>query len=258
MLNQPYEVVATLLDKMVETNKEAQKKYEWNKLVAQVDVLSKRVMGLEEQAREKEKNFSLRERKQRKRHEGVQSDDTSSLIQQKLDEHDKKLNDMKENIDMLNEVTTLNSMIIQLQDAQITHLMMDHYPPFAEDSPNYTMGDFEDEEYQSGAEWRATDPVGESSKTPVINAISSFDSIHPLSLDSVKLGELRKVLVIRPPDRRPRWSPPFEQSTAAEKFCKTPRSKNLFGEAPNHSEVKVLSPNGNELDKLQANAQKGR
>uniref|UniRef100_M1E0K4 Uncharacterized protein n=1 Tax=Solanum tuberosum TaxID=4113 RepID=M1E0K4_SOLTU len=146
MLNQPYEVVATLLDKMVETNKTAQNKYEWNKLVAQVEVLSKRMMGLEEQAREKEKNFSLRECKQRKRHEDVQSDDTSSLIQQNLDEHDKNLNEMKENINMLNEVTTSNSMTIQLQDAQITHLMTIHYPPFAEDSPNNTMGDSEDEE----------------------------------------------------------------------------------------------------------------
>ena len=40
MLNQPYNVVATLLDKMVETNKEAQTKYELDKLVAQVDVLN--------------------------------------------------------------------------------------------------------------------------------------------------------------------------------------------------------------------------
>lgn len=29
MLNQPYKVIATLLDYMVETNKEAQKKYGW-------------------------------------------------------------------------------------------------------------------------------------------------------------------------------------------------------------------------------------
>ena len=53
MLNQPYNVVVTLLDKMVKTNKESKKKYEWDKLVVQVDVLSKRMMGLEEQAREK-------------------------------------------------------------------------------------------------------------------------------------------------------------------------------------------------------------
>uniref|UniRef100_M1DT49 Uncharacterized protein n=1 Tax=Solanum tuberosum TaxID=4113 RepID=M1DT49_SOLTU len=146
MLNQPYEVVTTLFDNMVEASKETQKKYEWNKLVGQVDVLSKRVIGLEEQARKMEKDIPFRECKQGKRHEGVQSDVTSSLIQQNLDEHDKKLNDIKENIDMLNEVTTSNSMTIQLQDAQITHLMTGHYPPFAEESPNYTMGDSEDEE----------------------------------------------------------------------------------------------------------------
>uniref|UniRef100_M1DWM4 Uncharacterized protein n=1 Tax=Solanum tuberosum TaxID=4113 RepID=M1DWM4_SOLTU len=101
MLNQPYEVVTKLLDNMVEAGKETQKKYEWGKLVAQVDVLSKR---------------------------------------QKLEEQDKKLNDMKDNIIMLNETTTANSMTIQLQDTQINHLMTGQYPPFAEDSPNYTMG----------------------------------------------------------------------------------------------------------------------
>lgn len=63
-------------------------------------------MGLEEQAREKYKNFCLREHKHSKCHESVKSDDTPSLLQHKLDEHDKKLNDMKENTDMLNEVTT--------------------------------------------------------------------------------------------------------------------------------------------------------
>ena len=38
-------------------------------------------------------------------------------------------------------------MTIQLQDAQITYLMMGRYTPFTEDSPNYTMADSEDEEY---------------------------------------------------------------------------------------------------------------
>uniref|UniRef100_M1DJQ4 Uncharacterized protein n=1 Tax=Solanum tuberosum TaxID=4113 RepID=M1DJQ4_SOLTU len=59
MLHQPYEVVANLFDGMVETNKEAQKKHEWDALVAQVDILSKRVMELEAQATEKDKHFSL-------------------------------------------------------------------------------------------------------------------------------------------------------------------------------------------------------
>lgn len=35
-------------------------------------------------------------------------------------------------------------MIIMFQDAQTTHFMTSCYPPFAEDSPNYTIDDSED------------------------------------------------------------------------------------------------------------------
>uniref|UniRef100_M1DCL9 Uncharacterized protein n=1 Tax=Solanum tuberosum TaxID=4113 RepID=M1DCL9_SOLTU len=65
---------------------------------------------------------------------------------------------MNDNIEMLNETSTSNSMTIQLQDAQITHLMTGRYPPFAEDSPNYTMADSEDEEYVLSPEGK--DQVG--------------------------------------------------------------------------------------------------
>uniref|UniRef100_M1DL37 Uncharacterized protein n=1 Tax=Solanum tuberosum TaxID=4113 RepID=M1DL37_SOLTU len=146
MLHQPYEIVAILSDGMVETNKEAQKKHEWDALVGQVDILSKQVMGLEAQAMEKEKNFFLRKCRHGKKHEGVQIDNALSLIQQKLEEQDKKLHEMKDNVEMVNETSTSNSMTIQLHDAQITHLMTGRYPPFTEDTPNYTMVDSEDEE----------------------------------------------------------------------------------------------------------------
>jgi len=53
---------------------------------------------------------------------GEQKNDALSIILQKLEEQDKKLNDMKDNIEMLNEMTTANSMTIQLQDVQISHL----------------------------------------------------------------------------------------------------------------------------------------
>uniref|UniRef100_M1DD50 Uncharacterized protein n=1 Tax=Solanum tuberosum TaxID=4113 RepID=M1DD50_SOLTU len=99
-----------------------------------------------------------------------------------------------------------------------------------------------------GAKWRAADPIGESPKTPIISVISMFDSRHSLSLESVKLGELRKVLAIHLPDWRPLWLPPFEHPQLLRSFI-------VFGEVPNHSEVKALSPNMKELDKLQANAQ---
>uniref|UniRef100_M1DV66 Retrotransposon gag protein n=1 Tax=Solanum tuberosum TaxID=4113 RepID=M1DV66_SOLTU len=145
-LHQLYEVIAKIFDGMAETNKDAKTKQEWDTLVTQMDVLSKRVIELEVQAMEKEKHFLFRERKHGKKHGGVQNNEAISLIQQQLEEQDKKLNEMKDNIKMLNETSTANSMTIQLQDAQITHLMTGRYPLFAEDSPNYTMADSEDKE----------------------------------------------------------------------------------------------------------------
>uniref|UniRef100_M1DJ56 Uncharacterized protein n=1 Tax=Solanum tuberosum TaxID=4113 RepID=M1DJ56_SOLTU len=103
-------------------------------------------MELEVQATEKEKYFLLRECKHGKKNGVVQNDEAIALIQQQLEKQDKKFNQMKDNIEMLNETSTSNSMSIQLQDAQITHLMTGRYPPFAEESPNYTMADSEDEE----------------------------------------------------------------------------------------------------------------
>uniref|UniRef100_M1DZ92 Uncharacterized protein n=1 Tax=Solanum tuberosum TaxID=4113 RepID=M1DZ92_SOLTU len=146
MLHQPYEVVAKLLDGMIETNKETNKKQEWDALLTQLDFLSKRVLELETQALKRDKHFSLRECTKGKKKEGIQNDEVLSPIQQKIKEQDKMLNEIKENIKMLNHTTTTNSMTIQLQDAQIGHLISACYPPFAADSPSYTMGNSKNED----------------------------------------------------------------------------------------------------------------
>ena len=75
-------------------------------MVTKLDALSNRVMALEAQAMEKEKNFFLRECRHGKKHEDVQMDDALSLIQHKLEEQHKKLKEMKDNIEMLNETST--------------------------------------------------------------------------------------------------------------------------------------------------------
>ena len=77
-LNQPYKFIAALLGNMVETNKGSQNKYD--KLVAQVYVLSKWVMELEEEANERKNDFSLEE-KQGKKNGGLQSDNFFVNIQ---------------------------------------------------------------------------------------------------------------------------------------------------------------------------------
>uniref|UniRef100_M1DU95 Uncharacterized protein n=1 Tax=Solanum tuberosum TaxID=4113 RepID=M1DU95_SOLTU len=133
MLYQPYEVVAKLLDFIVEASKEDKMKQEWDTLVTHLDALSNRATELEVQSVGKEKNFSLRECSHGKKQGSVQDDETFSLIQQKIEAREKMLNEMKENIEMLNKASTTHSVTIQLQDAQIVHLILGHYPPFTED-----------------------------------------------------------------------------------------------------------------------------
>ena len=101
-------------------------------------------MGLVAQAMEKEKNFFLRESKHGKNHGGVVNEDSLSVIQQNLDEQEKKMNELKHDIEMVNEMSTSKSMTMQLQDSRITHLMIGCYPLFTKDSPNYNMDDSKD------------------------------------------------------------------------------------------------------------------
>ena len=55
------------------------------------------------------------------------------------------MNELKDDIKMVNEMSTSKSMTMQLQDSQITHLMIGFYQLFTKDSPNYTMVDSKDE-----------------------------------------------------------------------------------------------------------------
>lgn len=98
--------------------------------------------------------------------------------------------------------------------------------------------------------------VGESLKKSVIYPILPLDSRYLQKVESVKIGKLEKVMANRQPDWRPRWLPPFEHPNFFEIFCKTQRSKSLFCDTPNDSDVNMLSPNGNKLYKSQASAQK--
>uniref|UniRef100_M1DIG0 Uncharacterized protein n=1 Tax=Solanum tuberosum TaxID=4113 RepID=M1DIG0_SOLTU len=146
MLYQHYKVVEKLLDGMVATSKKAKKKQEWEALITQLDDLSNQIRELEVQTMGKEKYLSLRECSHGKKQGGVQGDEALPLIPKKMKAQEEMSNEMKENIAMLNEASTSHSMTIQMQDAQIGHLISGHYPLFAEDLPNYNMGESKDEE----------------------------------------------------------------------------------------------------------------
>ncbi|KAH0784190.1 hypothetical protein KY290_003788 [Solanum tuberosum] len=93
---------------MVEANKEAKKKQEWDALVTQLNALSTRVTELEGQAMGKEKHSSLRECKHGKKQRGIQDDEALSLIQQKIEAHEKMLNSMNINLSEPQTIESLN------------------------------------------------------------------------------------------------------------------------------------------------------
>uniref|UniRef100_M1DGV2 Uncharacterized protein n=1 Tax=Solanum tuberosum TaxID=4113 RepID=M1DGV2_SOLTU len=115
-------------------------------MLTQMNFLTKKVTKLEEQSTKKDKHFPLHKYENGKKQESRQNEEVLSLIQHKIEEQDKVLKEIKENIEMLNQTTTSNSIINQLQDAQINQLIRRFFLQSNKESPNDTMADSEEED----------------------------------------------------------------------------------------------------------------
>jgi len=68
------------------------------------------------------------ERKKPKDHEGGQVEEILSLILHKVEEHDKVLKEIKENVSMINQMTASHFVSIKLLETQMGHMLSRLYP----------------------------------------------------------------------------------------------------------------------------------
>uniref|UniRef100_M1D8Z8 Integrase core domain containing protein n=1 Tax=Solanum tuberosum TaxID=4113 RepID=M1D8Z8_SOLTU len=92
-------------------------------LFEQLDDLAQMVNGLEVLPKGKDKYIPPHERRKMKKKEGEKIEKVLLLILHKVDKHDKVLEEIRENVMMLNQMTTSHSSLIQLLGSQMDQLM---------------------------------------------------------------------------------------------------------------------------------------
>ena len=119
----PYETAAKFLDLAAKTNKDGEKDQQLTILLGQMNSLTQKIEELELISKGKSKSPSSTDQGRCMDIENRRINDKLLTILQKLNEQDKVLEEIRENVEMLNQITISHSMIIQLQDAQIGQML---------------------------------------------------------------------------------------------------------------------------------------
>uniref|UniRef100_M1DH77 Integrase core domain containing protein n=1 Tax=Solanum tuberosum TaxID=4113 RepID=M1DH77_SOLTU len=120
---QPYVIVAHLLDHMAETNQEVEKDFMLAALMNLMDEMAKKIVEIEVQCKRKDKYIPLHERKRPKNNEGKRVKGMLSIILHKVNEHDMVLEEMNENIKIMKQMIGSHSRLIQLLENLTGHVM---------------------------------------------------------------------------------------------------------------------------------------
>uniref|UniRef100_M1DBE8 Integrase core domain containing protein n=1 Tax=Solanum tuberosum TaxID=4113 RepID=M1DBE8_SOLTU len=179
---------------MAETNQEIETDFMLAALINQLDDLVKMMMEIEVQCKRKDRYISPHERRRPKDDEGKRVEGMLLIILQKVNDHDRLLEEMKENIKVLSQMIGSHSRSIQLIENLMGHVWPHLHPKNKRGrlvilwpTPKMRLAN-------KSSSRRTTEEVGD----PDPDCCWTQESF---TLESVKLGEAREFLANHPPGR---------------------------------------------------------
>uniref|UniRef100_M1DZ39 Retrotransposon gag protein n=1 Tax=Solanum tuberosum TaxID=4113 RepID=M1DZ39_SOLTU len=203
----PYETAVKFLDLVAKTNKDGEKDQQLTIWLGQMNSLTQKVEELEVMSKSKSKYLSSTEQGRCMDIENRRINDTLLTILQKLNKHDKVLEEIRENVEMLNQRSGSHFRSIQLIETLLNLALPQLHPYEQAGSPSYTrlkLGKCLKRcmKASNRFSWRVVDKFSE---------LKYFCDLTEgiLRWDSVKLSGLERVLAHRQPCWRFRQRPPL-------------------------------------------------
>uniref|UniRef100_M1DB86 Uncharacterized protein n=1 Tax=Solanum tuberosum TaxID=4113 RepID=M1DB86_SOLTU len=124
---------------MSEKNQEADKDFMLATLVTQIDELAKKIVEIEVLCKRKDKYIPHHERRRPKDNERKRVEGMLSIILHRVTEHDRVLDEMEENIEVMKQMIGSHSRSIQLLETLMGHALPHLYLQQNRGLPSDTM-----------------------------------------------------------------------------------------------------------------------